>query len=337
MQTIAFRGLSGYSLLISMSIADFHPWFLSCALAPFGLAFGSFANVLIHRLPQEHPEDRNVATKPSHCPSCGKDIRWFHNIPIVSWAWLKGKCARCDWKIPIRYPLVELLTGLLFGISPWFFPFGTLIWLKGLVCGYALIVLFFTDLTEYILPDAIQFPLMALGLLFALPQMFWDEASFCINGGGTWGVMGVSAFHNALQPAPLLNGFGASVTIGASLLGLGIGYASPWAFNYAYVKIRNALTIRLSAKKPIESGMGMGDFKMLAWLGAFWGWQYMFGILLVAVVIMCVLVLPTHFLKRRESTAMYPLGCGLALATPIVVFWGPRIWHVYSMIGAGTV
>jgi len=313
-----------------MFVIDFPPWILMCILAPFGLAFGSFANVLIHRLPQERAEDRDVVTKPSHCPSCGKDIRWFHNLPLVSWLWLMGKCAACGWKIPVRYPIVELLTGILFGLSPWIFPVGTLIWLKGVICGYSLIVLFFTDLTEYILPDVLQFPLMALGLLFALPQIFWPEMTAVVFSGRGWEVLSVSVFHNGLQVAPLWEQWREAVSIENSLIGLAVGYGFPWAFNFAYVKIRNAVVTRLYNKEPLESGMGMGDFKMLAWLGAFWGWGYMLGILFMAVVIMCVFVLPTHFVHRRESNVMYPLGCGLALATPIVIFWGPWLWRVFS-------
>lgn len=314
-----------------MFLLDLPPWMLTCLLAPFGLVFGSFANVLIHRLPQEEAQNRNVATKPSHCPSCGKNIRWFHNIPLISWLWLRGKCANCGWKIPIRYPTVELLTGILFGISPWFFPFGTLIWFKGIICGYALIVLFFTDLTEYILPDVLQFPLMALGLLFALPQNFWPEAGTTISISGGWET--ARMFHNGLQIAPSWGRWHGATTIWDSVIGLVVGYGFPWVFNLAYVKIRNAIVTRMSTKEPLESGMGMGDFKMLAWLGAFWGWGHMLGILFVAVIIMCIFVLPTHFLRRRESDTMYPLGCGIALATPIVVFWGQMLWQTYQAGG----
>ena len=310
-----------------MLTIDLPPWLLTCVIAPFGLVFGSFANVLIHRLSRERAEDRNVVTKPSHCPSCGQDIRWFHNLPLISWLWLGGKCAYCKWRIPVRYPIVELLAGLLFGLSPWLFPVGTLIWLKGLICGYVLIVLFFTDLTEYILPDSLQFPLMALGLLFTLPQMLWPDTTAVILSRDGW-TYSASLFHNGLQTAPMWEQWREEVTIWNSLIGLAVGYGFPWAFNFAYVKIRNAIVARLSNKEPMESGMGMGDFKMLAWLGAFWGWGYMLGILFAAVIIMCATVLPTHFMRRRESDTMYPLGCGLALATPIVVFWGPMLWHV---------
>jgi len=291
---------------------DLPPWLLACVLVPFGLAFGSFANVLIHRLPKEDPKDRNIVTKPSHCPSCGRDIRWFHNIPVFSWLFLRGKCAYCGWRIPVRYPAVELLMGMLFCLSPLCFPFGTLIWLKGVLCGFALIVLFCTDWTEMMLPDSVQFPLMVLGVLFALP--LWPDANI---------------FYNGLQEAPWWSHKRDAVTLFDSLIGLAAGYGVPWAFNLTYVKIRNSLADGLFKGERLESGMGMGDFKMLAWLGAFWGWGAMLGVLFVAALIMCAFVLPVHFLNRRDSRTMYPLGCGLAVATPIVVFWGPTLWNYY--------
>jgi len=313
-----------------MFIIDFTPWVLTCVLAPFGLVFGSFANVLIHRLPQENPKDRNIATLSSRCPACGKDIRWFHNLPVISWLFLRGKCAYCGWSIPVRYPMVELLSGVLFGVSPWLFPVGTIIWFKGIICGYALIVLFFTDLTKFELPDALQFPLIALGLLFTLPQIFWPGATIAVYAGNGWDTLTATAFHNGLQTAPTWEQWRDSITIKDSLIGAIGGYWFPWAFNFAYVKIRNALATKLSNREPLESAMGMGDFKMLAWLGAFWGWEYMLGILFIAAAIMCIFVLPTHFLRGRDSGTMYPLGCGMALASPLVVFWGPALWHVYS-------
>ena len=147
---------------------DFPTWFLALMITPFGLVVGSFANVLIYRLPLEEPADRDVVTKPSHCPSCKAKIKPWHNIPVFGWLLLRGKCAACGWKIPGRYPLVELLGGLIFAASIYVFPVGTLIWAKGLICAFALLVLFFTDYTEFFLPDVIQFPLMALGLLFTL-------------------------------------------------------------------------------------------------------------------------------------------------------------------------
>lgn len=299
-----------------MPFLDLPPWMLSLLLAPFGLVLGSFGNVLIHRLPQEAPADRNVVSKASHCPACKAPIKPWHNLPLVGWLWLRGKCAACGWRIPVRYPLVELLTGLLFAVSPWLFPMGTLIWFKGLVCGFALIVLFFTDFTEMILPDAIQYPLMVLGVLLALPQLAWPEA-LVRTWTGSGEILQALAFHNGLQPAAAFRGFEAAVTWQQSLTGLAIGYGAPALLNLTYKAIRKT------------DGLGMGDFKMLAWLGAFWGWGPMLGILFLGAGLGSAVGLPLMLLRRSGAKTMLPFGCFLALATPVVVFYGRALWLGY--------
>jgi leader peptidase (prepilin peptidase)/N-methyltransferase len=304
-----------------MPFFDVPPWLLSLLLAPFGLVVGSFGNVLIHRLPQEDPADRSVTTKASHCPACKAKIKPWHNVPLFGWLWLRGKCAACGWRIPGRYPLVELLGGLLFAASPWLFPIGTLIWCKGLICGFALLVLFFTDYTEMMLPDAIQFPLMGLGLLLTLPQIFRPEALVRI-WTNSHDLLDALAFHNGLQTAPAYHGFEPAVTWQNSLIGLAVGYFVPALMNQLYKLIRKT------------DGLGMGDFKMLAWLGAFWGWAPMLGILFLGAGLGMAVGLPLMFLRRNSDQAisgqtMLPFGCFLALATPIVVFFGRALWLGY--------
>lgn len=299
-----------------MPALDFPTWFLSVLLAPFGLVLGSFANVLIHRLPQEDPAERDVVRRASHCPGCGAPIKWRHNIPLVSWLWLRGRCAKCGWRIPVRYPVVELLGGALLAGSPWILPFGTLIWAKGVLCGFALLVLFFTDLTEFMLPDALQFPLMAAGFLFTVPQLLKPVCMISIWGReGT--ILRVDALANGLQPAPALSFIGHRVTWQESLLGLAIGYGVPFALNLLYRLLRKT------------DGIGMGDFKMLAWLGAFWGWAPMLGILFGGALLGSAVGIPLILLRRAKATTMLPFGCALALATPVVVFYGPAIWAGY--------
>ena len=312
-----------------MPTFDLPPWFLSLLLAPFGLVLGSFGNVLIHRLPLETAAERNVVTKPSHCPQCHTPIRWFHNVPLFSWLALRGKCANCGCRIPFRYFLVELLAGLLLAASVWVFPFGTLIWLKGVICGYALIVLFFTDFTEFMLPDVLQFPLMALGLLFTVPQLLWPEAMTKVMASG-WDVLSVDTFTNGLQLAPAWIPLGQTpVTWKESLIGLVVGYGVPASFNWAYVRVRNFLVAKMTQGEPIESGLGMGDFKMLAWLGAFWGWAPMLGILFGASFLAVAFALPLLITGKAKGQTMLPLGCFLALATFPIVFYGPALWAGY--------
>jgi len=312
---------------MSAGLHDLPPWFLSLLLFPFGLVVGSFGNVLIHRLPQEDPAERNVVTTPSHCPGCRARIAWYQNIPLVSWLLLRGRCPKCGWRIPFRYFLVELLGGLLAAASVWVFPFGTLVWAKGLLCGWVLLVLFFTDFTEYFLPDVIQFPMMALGLLCTLPQLAWPEALVRIWGTGN-GVLVVDAWSNAVQTAPAWSLIGTPVTWQASLLGIALGYGGPWLFERLYVWIRNAV-VKAAGGQPIEAGMGMGDFKMLAWLGAFWGWAPMLGILFAGAALMLAFALPLVLLRRTGAQTLLPFGCTLALATFPVVFYGPALWGWY--------
>ena len=301
-----------------MAFLDLPPWTLSLLLAPFGLALGSFCNVLIHRLPQEDPAERDVVTKSSHCPSCHAAIKPWHNVPLLGWLWLRGKCAACGWRIPFRYPLVELLGGVILGGAHWILPFGTLVWLKGVICAFALLVLFFTDFTEFILPDAIQFPLMALGLLFTLPQRAFADRAVLVQGShGLTDLLSVSLWHNGLQPAPAWTGLGAALTWQASLLGLVLGYGGPALLNLTYKWIRKT------------DGLGMGDFKMLAWLGAFWGWGPMLGILFFGAALGAAVGLPLMLIRRTGSQTMLPFGCFLALATPVVVLYGRALWLGY--------
>lgn len=290
---------------------------LSLLLLPFGLVVGSFCNVLIHRLPQEEEAERNVTTKASHCPSCKAPIKPWHNIPLFGWLWLRGKCAACGWRIPFRYPLVELLGGLILAGSVWVLPFGTLVWLKGVVCAFALLVLFFTDFTEFILPDAVQFPLMVLGVLFTLPSLFLGERLVTIFGADPQAFLKVDLWFNGLQAAPLWSTYGEPVTLLQSLVGLAIGYGAPALFNLLYKAIRKT------------DGMGMGDFKMLAWLGAFFGVGPMLGILFLGAFLGAIVGLPLMLIRREGGQMMLPFGCALALAVLPIWFYGPMAWGWY--------
>jgi leader peptidase (prepilin peptidase) / N-methyltransferase len=298
-----------------MPSIDLPPWFISLLLAPFGLVVGSFGNVLIHRLPMEEPAERSIMSS-SHCPNCKAKIKPWHNVPLFGWLWLRGKCSNCAWPIPFRYPLVELLGGLLFAATPFVFPFGTLIWLKGLICAFALLVLFFTDFEHMILPDSIQFPLIALGVLFTLPQLFWVNKTITLAMPG-WSFLQADLFHNGLQPAPLWTQFGAAVDWKSSLLGAVIGYGAPALVNQIYKLIRK------------NDGLGMGDFKMLAWLGAFWGWGPMLGILFLGAGLGALVGVPLMLIRRQSGQTMLPFGCFLALATFPIVFFGPALWTWY--------
>jgi leader peptidase (prepilin peptidase)/N-methyltransferase len=128
-----------------------------------GLLVGSFLNVCIHRLPRR----QTVFWGRSHCPECDRQIRAWENIPVVSWLWLGGRCAGCRSRIPVKYPIVELTTALVFAVSAWLFG-PTLLLMSRLIFSSAMIVLFMIDLEHRILPNVITLPGVLVGLAFSL-------------------------------------------------------------------------------------------------------------------------------------------------------------------------
>lgn len=133
----------------------------------FGLVFGSFANVLIFRLPRHE----SIVFPPSHCPLCQSPIIWFDNVPLVSYFALNGRCRSCNSGIPLRYPIVE-------GISAVLFLLGAIIYgpnlngIKFAIIALSMLILFFSDLEQRILPDLITLPLIALGVIFTIISTF---------------------------------------------------------------------------------------------------------------------------------------------------------------------
>lgn len=152
----------------------------SCLL---GLVVGSFLNVVIYRLPRQE----SVVRPGSHCPACGNSIRWFDNIPLLSWALLRGRCRTCGTAISVRYPLVEALTGLVFGLAAWRFGFSWQLLISWVFLA-ALIAIAFIDFDHMIIPNNIVLPGAVVGL----------AASMALHPGGWWvylaGSLGAAAF-----------------------------------------------------------------------------------------------------------------------------------------------
>jgi leader peptidase (prepilin peptidase)/N-methyltransferase len=147
----------------------------------FGAIIGSFLNVCIYRI----PAGKSIVSPSSHCPNCQSPIRWYQNMPILSWLALGGRCANCKSHISVRYPLVEALTGLLFALV--FFRFG-LQWatpVYWLFCA-ALVAITFIDLDHQIIPDVISLPGIPVGFLcsFVIPWISWTDSLFGILLGG---------------------------------------------------------------------------------------------------------------------------------------------------------
>ena len=194
--------------------------------AALGAIVGSFANVCIHRLPR----GESVVSPPSRCPGCGGRIAFYDNVPVVSWLLLRGRCRRCAMPIPVRYPLVETATALLFlGAAIFWGP--TTDALRGAFLGAACIVLVATDLSDRILPDEVTLGGALLGLLLsALPER---------PGDGSLAASGDRVLE--------------------SLLGAAVGSGLLLAVRAAYRRFRGV------------EGLGLGDVKMLAMVGAFTG------------------------------------------------------------------
>ncbi len=151
------------------------------AFAAGGLAIGSFLNVCIHRLPR----GGSIVRPGSRCPACGYDLRWYDNVPVLSYLWLRGRCRACHAPISIRYPIVELITMGLFLLHYAVFGWDPLL-VPRLLFGCALIVLFEIDLEHQILPDVITVPGIVLGLLFSLafPPGLASASLGMLAGGG---------------------------------------------------------------------------------------------------------------------------------------------------------
>jgi leader peptidase (prepilin peptidase)/N-methyltransferase len=274
------------------------PVLLSLAVGILGLIVGSFLNVVIFRLPammerawrrdcheflgleyvEAEPGPFNLIVPRSRCPVCHKTIGASENIPLFSYVALKGRCATCRARIPLRYPLVELLSAILSALIAWRFGF---VWqtLFALILGWSLICLSFIDIDHQLLPDSITLPLLWLGLLLSLFDLFADSTS--------------------------------------AIIGAAAGYASLWSIYQAF---------RLTTGKE---GMGYGDFKLLAMLGAWLGWQMLPLIVVVSSLIGAIVGTATILLFHRDRSSPVPFGPYLALAGCIGLLWGDRIIALY--------
>ena len=292
----------------------------------FGIVIGSFLNVCILRI----PEDLSIVAPGSRCPRCQTLIRWYDNVPVFGWIWLRGKCRTCGLPISPMYPLIELGTGLLFVAC--YLEFGlTQAAVKWLFFTSLLIVLTITDLRERILPDLVNWPGFAVGVFFSTVIPPDDGAAlwFCRT-----------LFHRT--PARGVQG------LLDALLGAAFGSFLLWGVAAAYKRLRR------------REGMGMGDVKMMALVGAFLGVRGAFltilvGTLLgtlVGVTIIVVLYLAGWHRKLAErgsrrrlgsvsalrwaiaSQYQLPLGTFLGIAALLVVYFGAGMmagwWQLFG-------
>lgn len=256
-------------------MSELPAWFFPVFAAILGLVVGSFLNVVIHRLPR----GESLSFPPSRCPRCGAAIRWYDNVPVLSYLFLAGRCRDCRAPISPRYPLVEAATGLLFfaatlKLPQWLWVF------HAVVLGSLCLALALIDLEHMILPDALTLPGVALGLLFA-----W-------LGG----------------PTPFL----------PAVIGAVLGAALPLSIIWAYRWLRGV------------EGMGLGDVKLLAMLGAFLGWQGMLLTLALAAVAGALVGVGLIVLGKGSRQTELPFGTFLCAAAVGVLFWGEKLLTFWS-------
>jgi leader peptidase (prepilin peptidase) / N-methyltransferase len=278
----------------------------------FGIVIGSFLNVCISRI----PEGLSIVSPGSRCPRCKTPIKPYDNVPILGWLWLRGKCRSCALPISPMYPLIELTTGLLFIAC--YLSFGlTVEAFKWIVFICLIIVLTITDLRVRILPDAINGPGFVAGLIFA-----W----FVPPGDGTAILLNVRLFHGAVPEG--------AIGVLDALLGAAFGSLFLWGAAALYKVVRG------------REGMGFGDVKMMAMVGAFLGLRGSFitillgtllgSILGLALIIVLYAIGWKHRLAERASrrglgkiaslrwaiASQYqlPLGTFLGIGALVVVF-----------------
>jgi leader peptidase (prepilin peptidase)/N-methyltransferase len=257
-----------------------------------GLMIGSFLNVVIYRLPKimerqwaaecaelagkdlPPAETFNLVLPRSRCQKCGHQIRWYENIPVLSYLFLRGKCSACGTPISLRYPLVELTTGALFFYCVWNWgatPMG-LVW-----CGFsaAIVALALIDWDTTLLPDSITQPLLWAGLIAA--ALKWNN-----------------------------------VPVADALWGAVAGYLALWLVYWSFKLVTG------------KEGMGFGDFKLYAALGAWFGWTALVPIILMASVIGAIIGIALKFSAGLREGGYVPFGPFLAAAGLTAMIFGPQ-------------
>jgi leader peptidase (prepilin peptidase)/N-methyltransferase len=265
-----------------------------------GLVIGSFLNVCILRI----PEDKSIVLPASSCTKCGKAIAPYDNIPVLSWLFLGGKCRNCKTTISAMYPAVELLTGLLFLAC--YLVFGpTVDALKWAVFAAILVVLTITDLRERILPDEVNFFGLGAGMLFS----FFTKSQ---DGTALWIANRWFDF-----PPPQ-----AALSFVDAALGAVAGSGLLWLVAEGYFRIRG------------REGMGLGDVKMMAAVGAFLGLKRTLLTVLMGSLLGSVIGILLIAVSKKGRDYELPFGTFLGAGALLVVFFGTPALHWYeSLLG----
>lgn len=263
-----------------------------------GLAFGSFLNVCVSRW----PAGESVVRPASHCRGCGRTLRWWENVPVLSWLALRGQCRTCGVRIGVRYVLVEATVGALWAMAAWRawdapFPFAYGIGLCFL--AWVLVALAALDAEHLWIPDAITLPGAAVGFLWWLAQAEL----------GGW------PRHTLKLP------WGDAEAMGARLLAIAVSAGLILAIRWTYWLVRR------------REGIGLGDAKLMALLGAWLGLPgallaFALGVLLGAIAAVALLLIP-HRSEGTWGAMRLPLGTFLCAGGMVSAFWGQPLIAAY--------
>ena len=301
---------------------------LATAIFVLGLAFGSFLNVCIYRLPR----GLSTVTPRSACPHCKQLIAFYDNMPIVSWLILRGRCRQCKAPISPRYLLIELLTGALFLLCYWYFG-STLATLKYCAFGFLILGLIFTDAETKLLPDKLTLTGLALGILFSLIVPLNDL---------------ISQFLPGVFSLPFSGDVSARIfSLFDSLVGAIVGASFIYGAGAIYLRWRGA------------EGMGFGDVKLMAMIGAFLGLKLtvftiftasLAGSLFGVTTVLLVWLKRTHRFSKKLATAaaararawqsaqlvfrgyQMPFGVFLGSMALLALFFGDRFLRWYGRL-----
>jgi leader peptidase (prepilin peptidase)/N-methyltransferase len=267
-------------------------WAIAIA-ALFALCVGSFLNVVIYRLPimmerewqsqvndtvDTEAEAFSLSAPASTCPKCGHKIKWFENIPVISYLALRGKCSGCKTPISIRYPSIELISAITVAFAVYVYGFNE-ISLSVAIFTWILISLIFIDIDHQLLPDKLTLPLLWLGLL--------------------------------------VNSFGLFTSLENAVYGAMAGYLSLWSVYWAFKLLTG------------KEGMGYGDFKLLAALGAWVGIGQLPLIILLSSLVGAIFGVCMILFSKHAKENPIPFGPYLAIAGWIALYWGNTITETY--------
>jgi leader peptidase (prepilin peptidase)/N-methyltransferase len=268
-------------------------YILAAAVGVLGAIIGSFLNVVIHRVPREE----SIAFPASHCPECDTAIRPYDNIPVVSWAILRGRCRACRAPISARYPAVELLTAALFALTYLLHSGLTLSLPFDLAFVAAVVALVFIDAEHMLLPNVITYPGLGVALVarVLVPNLY-----------------GVASLGGGHAPAWLLS-------LGGAVLGALAGGGFLWLVGWLWERARGV------------EAMGLGDVKMMFMVGAFLGWPLTMLTIFVGVFTGSVAGVAAMARRgERDMQMLLPFGIFLGLGSLVSLLFGTRIidWYV---------